>query len=419
MIIIDVNYDLLLSKKMSRILSLSGFMVLVAAQDITYNVSDSYEREVPSGKCSAKVTVIGGKGGGTSASTGGTGGIASATFSVSEGLLYRAMVASGGGSRAGGGSSAFLLNNELLILGGGGGGGGGGLYGGDVGDGGNGDSTGKAGGCSNGTTTNSGINLGDGGDGGCFFNSRGMGGDGGEVGFYGFYGGTGGGGGILSSGGSSSGSGKEPTADGSLAIGGVCNSAGGGKGYTSGGCGNKDGGGGGGHSGGGGGGDMENVGGGGGGGNYINNASSRFISSTINSANNGTQVDGVIEITWYDCPIVYSNTVSSFVSSTSSDLINNTASASGETSNGQLSTNTTLSTPIQNINNLTLTKSSAVVNNTILYQIIVTNTGQTNISNVTISDDNIQFNQSLCSPPLPTVLTPTQSSVCQYNQTYP
>ena len=70
-------------------------------------------------------------------------------------------------------------------------------------------------------------------------------------------------------------------------------------------------------------------------------------------------------------------------------------------------------------NNLTLTKSSAIQDGKILYQIIVNNTGSGNINNVSLGDTNSLFNQSLCLPSLPTTLVPGQYSSCQYNVSLP
>lgn len=114
---------------------------------------------------------------------------------------------------------------------------------------------------------------------------------------------------------------------------------------------------------------------------------------------------------------VFNSRSSSFVSSFSQNLLNNTANVSGNTEGGPLSANITLQTPISTINNITITKSSRVTSNMIQYQIIVTNTGETNITDVNIQDENPIFNQTLCQPSLPRTLQPEENSTCYYEQT--
>jgi uncharacterized repeat protein (TIGR01451 family) len=383
------------------VLNLMILVVSIVAQNINYTSPGSFNGTVPPGKCSISLIARGGRGGRGGNGKGGKAGEVKGTFVVTPDLQYNGVIAShgitssssfarGGG---GGGSTGFLLGGDLVVIAGGGGGGGGGL-GSNGYDGGAGGDKGY-GGASNGIN---GSNLGDGGGGGSNNpNSSGMGGingSGGKSGAVGVNGG-GGGGGINSDGQNATNAkgGKKPTSDGSPALGGVALggdnvSGNGGSGYTSGGGGYGGGGGGGGYSGGGGG-DLlgGRFCGGGGGGNYINSLSTKFSTFSFNGTYSGNETNGSIEIVWGDC-FVYPNSI------TSSSITQNLE------------------------NNLTLTKSSFVNNmNVIQYQIIVKNNGQNNITNVTLQDTNIEFNQTLCVPSLPTTLQPGNSSICHYSST--
>jgi uncharacterized repeat protein (TIGR01451 family) len=356
---------------------------------------------VPNGTCLMELEVRGGKGGnghdGINEVLGGNGGLVSAIFSVNGGENYDGRVGVDGNSGGGGGgSSGIRLNNNLLALAGGGGGGGGYLGVGGAG--------GGKGGLPNGAD---GIDGNGGGGQGNFDGAGGTNGLGGTR-----SGSSSGGGGGVNGDGTSSNGNNDPNGGKSYASGGNGSTVGtpGGNGYTGGGSGAGGGGGGGGGWSGGGGGYS---GGGGGGGNFIN-STNLFSSFHNGDTNDPSLFNGSIKIKFHQCP---TSSSSSSVSSTFQVPHSNTANVSGNTNSGPLSSNVTLLTNVSSLNNLTLTKSSYVLNNTIFYQIMVKNTGLGNITNVTIQDTNTNFNQSTCSPPLPTTLTPNQLSFCTYNQT--
>jgi hypothetical protein len=120
--------------------------------------------------------------------------------------------------------------------------------------------------------------------------------------------------------------------------------------------------------------------------------------------------------------------VSSFSVSSSSSVrskynISNTANVSGQSPDGNsMNTTTILHTEVSTISNLTLTKTLITqgevnIGSIVQYQIVVSNTGETNIFNVTVTDNNPFFNQSQCIPPLPTNLSVGGNSTCNYSYT--
>lgn len=403
-------------------LNLLILIVYVSAQTV-YDTPGSFSGIVPNNICQVELTARGGKGGNFFGyGTGGTSGIVSAKFSVTSGLAYRGVVANEGKFFTGGGSSGFVLNEELLVLGGGGGGCG--LYNNGtfiVYDGGAGNNSGM-GGSPNGTM---GINQGDGGSGGGIYGgSGGKNGNGGNA-SYDFHSG-GGGGGVNSDGGFWNNfsyllRGRMPNTNGSAAA--ACGTDyffSGGEGYTSGGCGFTGdltisvGGGGGGYSGGGGG-NFSSGGAGGGGSNYINPA--RLLSITTNNAYDGNERNGSMIINWIPCRN-YDNSAVSFDYNTYNVSNVNVLNVSGNIKDSTLRPNVTLVTNITILNNLTVTKSSNIVGNTIYFRIIIENTGNTPIFNVSANDSDPFFNKTICIPPLPTNLTAGTNSICEYSHTF-